>query len=144
MENLEQLNKDFDELRGKYASINQKLDNIQKENTTREHSIQQLENNFQVINNNIKELMVKIDSMIEEKENHKIFDSDKRNDFSVMNIIRMPMRTVTVNTMRTIFTMVDYAYEKVACVKEGLDDIITEAQSESKKRKPTMVPVEQG
>lgn len=142
MENLEQLNKDFDELNGKYESIIEKLDGIQKENIQREHTIHQLENSFQVINNNIKELMSRVDSMLEEKENHNIFNR-KRSNFSIMNVIRMPMRKMTVKTMRTIFTMADIAYEKVSFVKEGLEDIITEAQSESKKRKSSIIPNKQ-
>lgn len=142
MENLEQINKDFNELKGKYESIIEKLDVIQKENVQREHTIQQLENNFQVTNNNIKELMSRMDSMLEEKETHNVFNR-KRSNFSIMNVMRMPMRKMTINTMRTIFTIADIAYEKVSCVKEGFEDIITEAQSESKKRRSSMIPSEQ-
>lgn len=139
MENLEQISKDFDELKGKYESIIEKLDGIQKENVQREHTIQQLENSFQVINSNIKELMSRMDSMLEEKENHNLF-SRKRRRFSIMKVIRMPMRKMTIHTMRTIFTIADIAYDKVSSVREELDDIITEAQCESKKRRSSMVP----
>jgi predicted nuclease with TOPRIM domain len=143
MENNEQLNQEVNELKGKYESLMQKLDNIEKENTNRENNIKQIENNFEVINNNIRELMNKIDSIVEDKETNKMFSSFRKGDSSFTNMIKMPMRKVTVNTMRTIFSMADYASEKLAFAREGLEDIVAEAQYENKKRRSSMMPSEQ-
>jgi len=45
--------------------------------------------------------------------------------------------------MRTLFTMADYASEKAAYAKEGLEDIVAEAKYESTKKRSAMMPVEQ-
>ncbi|MDR3597415.1 hypothetical protein [Clostridium sp.] len=133
MENPEQINQQFTELKEKYESLIQRLDNIEKESTNRE-------NDFQAINNNIKELMAKIDSMVEYKETSKLFNSGRKSSSSFMNMITTPMRKITVGTMRTIFSMADYASERVSCAREGIEDIVAEAQYENKKRRSTMMP----
>lgn len=143
MENSEQFNKEINELKQKYESIIQRLDSIEKENTHREHSIKRIENSFEVINNNMKELMGKIDLMIEDKETNKMFNNVARSGFSLMNMIKRPIRRLTVGTMSTLFTIADYASEKTACAKESLEDIVAEAQYESKKRRSTMMPSQQ-
>jgi predicted nuclease with TOPRIM domain len=143
MEKSEQINKEVSELKQKYNSLIQKLDAIEKENIHREHSIKQTENNFEVISNNIKDLMEKIDLMVEDKEANKTFNNVRKSSFSFMNMIKTPMRRITVTTMRTLFTMADYASEKSALAREGLEDIVAEAQTESKKKRPTMMPSKQ-
>jgi predicted nuclease with TOPRIM domain len=143
MENSEQLNKEVNELKGKYESLMEKLVNIEKESANKENNIKQMENNFEVINNNIKELMNKIDSMVEDREASKMFNNFRMNNSSFMNMIRMPMRKATISTMRTIFSLADYASEKMAYAREGLEDIVAEAQYENKKRRSTMMPSEQ-
>ena len=143
MENSEQIGQEINELKQKYESLIQKLDDIQKENTLRENSIKQTENNFDVINNNMKVLMDKIDLMVEDKETSKMFNNVRKNNFSMMNMITAPMKKITISTMRTLFTMADYASEKAASAREGLEDIMAEAQYESKKKRSTMMPSEQ-
>jgi predicted nuclease with TOPRIM domain len=140
MEKSEEISQEINELKGKYDSLIQKLDSIEKENTQKENNIKQMENNFTVINNNLKELMAKIDSIIEEKETNQMFDSSKRRDFSLMNMVTKPMRKATVGTMRALFTMTDYASEKVAHAREGLEDIVAEAQYENQKRRSNIMP----
>ncbi|WP_297428277.1 hypothetical protein [Clostridium sp.] len=144
MENSENLNQEFNELKEKYNSLIQKVDNLEMENSHRENSVKQMENNFEVINNNIKELMEKIDSIIEDKETSKMFSSVRRSNSSIMNMITMPMRKATVNTMRAIFSVADFASEKVATARENLEDIVAEAQYENKKRRSSMITSEQG
>ena len=143
MENLEQIGQEINELKQKYETIIQKLDGIEKENIHKEHTIKQAENNFEVINNNMKELMEKIDLMVEDKETNKMFNNVRKNSFSMMNMITTPMKKITVSTMRTLFTMADYASEKVAYAQEGLEDIVAEAKYESTKKRSTMMPSEQ-
>ena len=143
MENSEQISQEINELKQKYESLIQKLDDIEKENIHKEHSIKQTENNFEVINNNMRELMDKIDLMVEDKETSKMFNNVRKNSFSMMNMITTPMKKITISTMRTLFTMADYASEKAAYAREGLEDIVAEAQYESKKKRSTMMPSEQ-
>jgi len=91
MENSEQIVQEINELKQKYETIIQKLDGIEKENIHKEHTIKQAENNFEVINNNMKELMEKMDSMLEDKETNKMFNNVRKNSFSMMNMITSPM-----------------------------------------------------
>ncbi|OOM78939.1 hypothetical protein [Clostridium sp. BL-8] len=144
MEEIEELNQEINGLKGKYDSLLQKLDSIEKENAQKENNIKQMENNFTVINNNLKELMEKIDSVIEEKETTKMFSNTRKNNFSFMNMVASPMRKATVGTMRAVFSMTDYASEKVAHAREGLEDIVAEAQYENKKRRSTMMTNAEG
>lgn len=143
MENSNELTQEINELRGKYESLIQKLDNIEKESTQRENNIKQMESNFEVINNNLKELMNKIDSMVEDRETGKMFSNFRKENSSFMDMITKPMRKATVSTMSTIFSITDYASEKMAYARENLEDIVAEAQYENRKRKSTMMPIEQ-
>jgi hypothetical protein len=61
----------------------------------------------------------------------------------MMNMVTAPMKRMTISTMRTLFTMADYASEKAASARESLEDIMAEAQYESKKKRSTMIPSEQ-
>ena len=136
MEKSEEIYQEINELKKQYESLIQRFDNLEKENT-------QKDNNFASVNNSLKELMGKIDSIIEEKETTKMFNVGKR-DFSFMNIITTPMRKATVGTMRAVLSMTDFASEKVAHAREGLEDIVAEAQYENQKRRPSMMPNTQG
>ena len=143
MEKSEQINQEISELKQKYESLIQKVDSIEKENTHREHSIKQAENNFEVINNNIRELVKKIDFMVEDKKTNKMSNKIRKSNFSLMNMIKTPMKRITISTMRTFLTMANYASEKAAYARESLEDIAAEAKYESKKKRPTTMPSEQ-
>lgn len=136
MERSEEIYQEINELKKQYESLIQRFDNLEKENT-------QKDNNFASVNNSLKELMGKIDSMIEEKETNKMFNVGRR-DFSFMNMITTPMRKATVGTMRAVLSMTDFTSEKVAHAREGLEDIVAEAQYENQKRRSSMIPNTQG
>lgn len=136
MERSEEIYQEINELKKQYESLIQRFDNLEKDNT-------QKENNFSDVNNTLKELMGKIDSIIEEKETNKMFNT-KRSDFSLMNMITTPMRKATIGTMRAVLSMTDFASEKVAHAREGLEDIVAEAQYENQKRRSSMMPNPQG
>lgn len=132
MDKSEEIYQEINELKKQYESLIQRFDNLEKDNT-------QKENNFSDVNNTLKELMGKIDSIIEEKETNKMFNT-KRSDFSLMNMITTPMRKATIGTMRAVLSMTDFASEKVAHAREGLEDIVAEAQYENQKRRSNMMP----
>jgi hypothetical protein len=143
MEKSEQINQEVSELKQKYDSLIQKVAAIEKQNTHRGHSIKQTENNFEVINNNLRELVKKIDLMVEDKETNKMSNKIRKNNFSLMNMIKTPIKRIAISTMRTLFTMADYASEKASSTRESLEDIAAEAQYESKKKRQPMMPSEQ-
>ncbi|AGX44357.1 hypothetical protein [Clostridium saccharobutylicum] len=139
MENIEQMSQEINELKQKYDSIIQKLDTIEKENQNKEVYIKQTQNNFETINNTMKELMEKINSMVEDKEANKMFNNSNKSDFSFKDRIASPMKKFTIKTIGTVFTMADYASEKMSYAKESLEDIVAEAQYESKKKRATVM-----
>lgn len=143
MENQEKFNNEIIDLKQKYETIIKRLDVIEKESTETENSIKKIENNFSLMNNNFKELMGKIDTIIEDKEVNKMFNNVKRGSFSLMGMISRPMRRLAVGTMRSMFSVADFASEKVSYAREGVEDMVAEAQYESKKRRSNMMPNEQ-
>jgi len=142
MEDLQKISQEVNDLKQKYQTVVQKLDAIERENSHRENSIKRIENSFEVMNNHFTELMNKIDLMVEDKEANKMFTNVKRGNFSLMNMIRVPMRKLTVGALSSLFTFTEYATEKAACTREGLEDMIAEAQYESKKRRVAVVSTE--
>lgn len=143
MENLEKLSQEVHDLKQKYETVIKKLDGIEKENAHRENSIKRIENSFDVMNNNFRELMDKIDVIVEDRETHKMFNQGKRSNFSLINMIKRPIRKLTVGTISSIFAITEYASEKAACTREGLEDIIAEAKYESQKKRVTLAHNEQ-
>lgn len=131
MESSEEIYQEINELKRQYESLIQRFDNLEKENA-------QKENDFSDVSSTLKELMAKIDSIIEKNETNTMFNDEKRN-VSFPNMITTPMRKATVGTIRAFLSMTDFASEKVAHAREGLEDIVAEAQYENQRKKSRMI-----
>jgi len=133
-------NDEVDDLKKKYNSLVKKIDAIEKESKNTENSIKKIENSVGTMNNNFEALMNKLDNIVEDKEASKMFKKEKKSEFSLKNMITRPMRMLAVGTFSTIFTIVDYTSETVSSAREGMEDILAEAQYNRKKRRSNMMP----
>lgn len=129
---------EIDELRKKYDMLVKKIDAIEKESKNTENSIKKIENSVGTMNNNFEALMSKLDIIVEDKEASKMFKKEKRSGFSLKNMITKPMRMLAVGTFSSIFTIADYTSEAFSGAREGMEDILAEAQYNRKKRKSNM------
>ncbi len=139
MENEEKLTQEINDLKKKYETVMKKVEAIEKESRETAKSINRIENSVGTMNNNFEELMKKLDSVVEDRESDKMFDNTKRSGFSLKKMITKPMRKLAVGTISTMFTLADYTSEKFSYAREGVEDMIAEAQYNSKKRKSNMM-----
>lgn len=98
----------------------------------------------------LNDLRQKYDSVIKkldsiEKENStkdlsiKRIEKTSKASFSFMNMMTRPLKKVTISAMSSLFTIADYASEKAACARESMEDIIAEAQYQSRKKQAAMM-----
>jgi predicted nuclease with TOPRIM domain len=139
MENEERVNQEINDLKKKYEEVIKKIDKIEKESKDTANSISRIENSVGTMNSNFEELMKKLDSVVEDRESDKMFDNVKRSGISLKKMITGPIRKLAVCTISSVFCIADYASEKFSYAREGVEDIIAEAQYNSKKRRSSMM-----
>lgn len=130
--------KEIDDLYKKYESLSKKVEMIEKENRNTENSMKRIEDSVGTMNTNFDTLMKKLDSIMEDKEAGRMFQKDMGKNISFNNMIKRPMRKLAVGTMSTVFQISSYASEKLSGAREGMEDIVAEAQYKSKKRMGNM------
>ncbi len=135
----EKIIQEINTLRDKYETLSKKVDRIEKESKNTENSIKRIENSMGMMNNHFEELMKKLDNIVEDKESNKMFNEERKSNFSLKGMLTRPIRKLVVGTMSSVFSLADYASEKAAYAREGMEDIIAEAQYKSKLRKADMM-----
>ena len=83
--------------------------------------------------------MKKLDFMVEDRESNRMFDKVNRHSFSLRKMITKPMRKLAVGTMSAVFSAADYTSEKLSYAREGVEDMVAEAQYNSKRRRANMM-----
>ncbi len=139
MENEEKISQEINDLKKKYEAVMKKIDAIEKESKETANSINRIENSVGTMNNNFEELMKKLDFMVEDRESNRMFGKVNRHSFSLKKMITKPMRKLAVGTMSAVFSAADYTSEKLSYAREGVEDMVAEAQYNSKRRRANMM-----
>lgn len=132
---------EIEDLYKKYDSLNKKVEQIEKEHRNTENSMKRIENSVESMSTNFEQLMKKLDSVMELKEAGKMFQKDLGKNLSFHRMVKQPMRKLAVGTMSTVFQISSYASEKISGAREGLEDMVAEAQYNSRKKIQTMSDV---
>jgi|GEM_PF-991979 len=133
----ENIIKELKELRAQFISLEKELHSI-KENDSKitklKENIEVMQNEFKVMNKNLHEISQMSASIKElnEKINMLAEDSKCKRERQEMGSI---FRRAAVKTVGSFLTVSDIAIEKASLAKEGIEDIVAEAQYENTKKR---------
>ena len=134
----------LEELQCKYDNIKKEVDDLESNKESLNESVNKMHNSFELINKNVEELMTKLDAMgMRVDESKEETNKRDRFDFSLNNMIVNPLRKVAVGTIRAAIMVGEKANEEVANIREGMEDVVAEAQYLNKKQRVESVDFEQ-
>ncbi|AOY74516.1 hypothetical protein [Clostridium formicaceticum] len=136
--NQQNLEKELKEIKNQYTLLAQELENVKKNDkkiNSLQESMQSMQEEFEDINETLQEIsqMSKTMQDITDKLNNLTANQQKRKGMGMMP--RNAFRKGIVRTLSSALTVVDMTVEKMSMAKEGIEDIVAEAQYENKKRR---------
>jgi DNA repair exonuclease SbcCD ATPase subunit len=137
------INNDKNELQQEINELKQKYDTLLKDIKCLEDNKNNIkdiaENSYGVVQNvskNIENVMNELNNLKKEYENttsSNMITKDKMK-FSIKKIFVNPLRKIAVGTIQSAFLIVDKTVEGMSNAKEGIEDIVAEAQYQNKKK----------
>ena len=135
-------NNDKNELQQEINELKQKYDKLFKDikcledNKNNMKSI--VKNSYEVVQNvskNIENVTNELNNLKKEYENttsSNMINKDKMN-FSIKTMFVSHLRKIAVGTIQSAFLIADKTVEEMSNAKEGIEDIVAEAQYQNKK-----------
>jgi DNA repair exonuclease SbcCD ATPase subunit len=139
-----QLQGEIDTLEERYAELNKGIESLENSKNYIKDSMKAVQDEFKETNENIKDILDRLDKLntdIEQNMEEKPEENVKQGMF-FQNVFKTPIRKLAVGTMSAVYALADKTAEGTSGIKDGLDDIVTEAKSKNEKRR--MSPYEQG
>jgi chromosome segregation ATPase len=125
------------ELEERYSFLTKEVKDLEESKTVMKESMESVQDNFEQINQNISDIMKKLDMLAGTCENINHINKDDFGDEreSIGSIITKPLRRLAVGTVSFLYSITDATLEGASNIKEGFEDIVAEAQYENKKRR---------
>ncbi|MBV7275496.1 hypothetical protein I6U48_21570 [Clostridium sp. PL3] len=113
-----------------YSKTNEQIQELQSSKHDMESNIKTISDNFNQVNKNIEDILYKLNGI---SEMNKALE-DERINFSVKKMLINPLRKLTVGAVSSVLSVVDKTSELTCGVKEGLEDMVAEAQYQHKRK----------
>ena len=139
--NTNELQEEINELKQKYDTLFKDIKCLEDNKNNMKNIA---ENSYEVVQNvskNIENVTNELNNLKKEYEDttsSNMLNKDKMN-FSIKNMFVNPLRKIAVGTIQSAFLIADKTVERMSNAKEGIEDIVAEAQYQNKKKsiKPT-------
>jgi len=129
MNNKDEFQQEIEELKQKYETLFNEVRSLKDNKRDMEELVQSVNKNVENVMNELNDL--KNDYDINTSQN---IGNDDKIKYSMKEMLVVPLRKIAVGTMQSAFLMMDKTVEGVSNAKEGLEDIIAEAQYQNKKK----------
>jgi chromosome segregation ATPase len=129
------MQQELEDLQQKYSKISEQIQELQNDKLDIKNSIKTMSDNFQQVNKNVENILSKLDNIGPRNRNlddEDILDEDI--DISMKKIVVNPLRKLIVGTVTSVLSVTDKVTELTCGFKEGLEDIVAEAQYQRKKK----------
>lgn len=136
IETNEYVQSDLEMLQSKYDNMKKEVDDLESNKLSLNDSVKDIKDGFDLINKNVEVLMKKLDVIGKRvDESDEEANKENRRDYSFNNMVLSPLRKVAIGTIRVAITMGDKANEGVCNMREGIEDVVAEAQYLNKKQR---------
>ncbi|PAB60383.1 hypothetical protein [Anaeromicrobium sediminis] len=124
----QKIQEELNEIKVQYSSLSKEINAIQnneKAINDLKQRVETINKGLEQLNKNIQEISGKLNRM---PNMHKTIMRKK-------GMIRRAFRRGAIKTVEAFFCVADATAEKACCIKEGVEDIVAEAQYENQKRR---------
>jgi chromosome segregation ATPase len=129
---------DIDELQQKYSEISIQIQELQNDKSDLKNNIRTINDSFQQVSKNVEDILAKLDNIGETKKDLDNDTMDRKIGFSTKKILFNPLRKLTVAAVSSVLAVVYKTSELTCGVKEGFDDIVTQAQYHRRRKQMTI------
>ncbi|AKL96399.1 hypothetical protein CACET_c29550 [Clostridium aceticum] len=134
------LEKELREIKNQYTLLVQELESLKKNDkkiNSLQESIQSMQEEFEDINETLQEISQMSTTMqdITDKLNNLSERQHKKMGMGMKMMPRNAVRKGIVKTLSSALTVVDMTVEKLSMAREGIEDIVAEAQYENKRKR---------
>jgi chromosome segregation ATPase len=121
-------------LEEKFNKMNTEVDGLKNERSELKENIKSMQDSFQTVNKNVETILSRLEDMTS-RQNGSMMNGMTP---GMMKMMRRPMRKLFVGTVSSVMTVTSVLTEAVSHMKEGMEDIMAEAQYEQKKKHMSM------
>jgi chromosome segregation ATPase len=126
---------ELDNLHLKYNNISDQIQTLQNDKSDLRNSVKAMNDSFQQVSKNVEDILSKLNAISKDNKNLNEADMmDRKINFSLKKLIFNPLRKLAVGTISSVLTVADTATEVTCGFKEGLEDMVAEAQYQRKKK----------
>ena len=134
---LKKMQEDLKDMQTKYTGLVNDMKGLKAGQAGMQENITVLNGHYEKISGNMEMIMCKLDSISEDAQKNMMGKMMRQKQGVMSRMIKNPLRKLAVGTIGTLMSMGDYAAEKASNAKEGLEDIVAEANYNNKKRRST-------
>lgn len=129
------MQQELDSLQEKYSKMSEQIQDLQNDKFDLNNNMKTMNDSFQQVSKNVEDILFKLDNLQGIDKN--LFDDDivdRKMNISMKKTFLNPLRKLAVGTISSVLSVADKTTEVTCGFKEGLEDIVAEAQYQRKKR----------
>lgn len=126
---------DVKTLHQEYKAISSDVKSLNSSQTALQGNVDTICSNMEKISKNVEEMMKQLQVISEEHQKLAVENMLHHKSGHVSAAVKKTLRKLAVGTVTGAMILGEYSAEKLACAREGLEDIIAEANYNNKIRK---------
>lgn len=131
---MKKMQEEIKDLQAKYNSISGDVKAMKNSQAELQGNMSTIGGSLEKMSKNVEEMMNKLNLITDEQQQHSIEQMMHKSGGLFFRLVKKPLRKLAVGTVSTAMVFGDYAWEKIANTKEGLEDIVAEASYHKNKR----------
>jgi ABC-type transporter Mla subunit MlaD len=132
---IKKMQEDIKEMNARFDALSGDVKILQESQAAIRENVNTVSGSFEKLSGSIEEIIRKLDAISEDQKKSGMSKIMDDGEGFLNKAVRKPLRKLAVGTVSAIMAVADFAVEKAAGAKEGLEDIVAEASYHNKKRR---------
>jgi len=124
---IKKLQSDMKEMQSKYTNISEDVKSLKTGQSSLQENMGLINNNLEKMNKNFESMMNKLNSVMEDRQKSDVEEMMGKKGGMFSRMVKKPLRKLAVGTVGAALTIGDFTVERLSNAKEGLEDIVAEA-----------------
>lgn len=125
---IKKMQQEMKELQTKYAAISGDVKELKNNQAGIQQNMSMVCNSVEKMSGNLEEMMSKLNVITGNHEKSLVEEMMGKKKGLFSKLVKRPIRKLAVGTLSTAMSVGDFAVERVANAKEGMEDLVAEAQ----------------
>jgi predicted nuclease with TOPRIM domain len=126
---------DIKEVQSKYNAISEDVKSLKTGQSSLQEHMGMINSNLEKMSKNVEDMMNRLGSIMEEQQKSAVEEMIHKKGGMLSALIKKPLRRLAVGTVGMALAVGDFTAEKFANAREGLEDIVAEANYNRKMKR---------